>query len=113
MGRKYKRFPEKSTKTPLLHAKVEKAGGTTSDLKQFYISVIRPICEYAAPIWSTGLTNEDIRKIENIQKRAVKIIFPDTEYAKSLEVLKLSTLQERRINLCQKLFKKFKIQRTK
>ena len=86
--------------------RLKKAGGSISDLKQFYISVIRPICEYAAPVWSTNLTVENSRTIENIQKRAIKIIFPDNHYAFSLKELKLTTLQERRLDLCKSFFKK-------
>ena len=41
----------------------------------FYIAVIRPVMEYAAPVWHSGLTAELAESIESIQKRALRIIF--------------------------------------
>jgi hypothetical protein len=44
------------------------------DLLAFYCSVIRPIVEYDVEIWNGGLTQEQKKSIERIQKRVRKII---------------------------------------
>ena len=43
------------------------------DLKIFYISAIRSIVEFGAQIWHGGLTQEQSKDIERIQRRAMKI----------------------------------------
>ena len=41
----------------------------------FYISVIRPVLEYAVAAWHTGLTKEQSDELEALQKRALRIIY--------------------------------------
>jgi len=41
----------------------------------FYISIIRPVLEYAVAVWHTGLTADLSDQLEAIQKRALNIIF--------------------------------------
>jgi len=43
------------------------------DLYHFYTTVIRPILEYACPVWHSSLTVEHSNRIEAIQKRAFRI----------------------------------------
>jgi len=45
------------------------------DLYHFYTTDIRPILEYACPVWHSSLTVEHSNRIEAIQKRAFRIIF--------------------------------------
>ena len=68
--------------------------------------VIRPVCEYAAPAWATSLTQTQKDKLENIQKRAFNIISPGLSYQESLVHLEQSTLEQRRLNICESFFKK-------
>ncbi|KAI8506521.1 hypothetical protein Bbelb_159480 [Branchiostoma belcheri] len=44
------------------------------DLVSVYISYIRPVMEYGAPVWHSGLSNSLSNKIEKVQRRAVRII---------------------------------------
>lgn len=54
-----------------LYLKILKSyGAPTNDLSAFYCSVIRPITKYGAEIWNGGLTQEQKKSIERIQKRA-------------------------------------------
>jgi len=41
----------------------------------FYISIIRPVLEYAVAVWHTGLTPYLSDQLEAIQKRTLRIIF--------------------------------------
>ena len=50
-----------------------KRGGVTvnqTDPVTVYISVVRPVVEYACPVWHTDLPNYLTENIEMIQKRA-------------------------------------------
>ena len=44
--------------------------------EQAYLSVVRPITEYAVPVWSP-LTNRDVNKIEQVQKNAARFVKND------------------------------------
>ena len=41
-----------------------------------YVNVVRPVVEYACPVWHTSLPIYPSDNIEMIQKRAVKATFP-------------------------------------
>ena len=73
--------------------------------------LIRPITEYAAPLWQSGLSNKDISKLESLQKKAVGMILGTcyidhkryykvkgqlVSYESALNHLDLLTLAERR-----------------
>ena len=47
----------------------------------YYVSVIRPVLEYACPVWHTKLNKHNTESIETVQKRALKCIYPVNEYA--------------------------------
>jgi len=47
-----------------------------AQLLHFYISVIRPVLEYAVPVWHHLLTKSQTNSIESVQKRALRIIYP-------------------------------------
>ena len=61
-------------------------------------SLVRPILEYANPVWSPHL-KKDILAIENVQRRATKLLpgFKDLTYTERLQRLKLPTLVYRRL----------------
>ncbi len=84
--------------------RLKKARASNKDLLQFYMSIIRPVCEYAAPAWGPCLTSTQKEIIENIQKRAFRIIAPDMTYKDSLRTLNQLTLEERRRKLCEDFF---------
>ena len=44
------------------------------DMLKFRIAAIRPVTEYPAPVWHTGLTAELGESLESVQKRALRII---------------------------------------
>ena len=78
------------------------------NILRIYLSTIRPVLEYAVPVW------QDIpaylsEAIERVQKRALKIINPETEpYAHALQLGKLDRLDDRRVHLCYKYMTKMK-----
>ena len=44
-----------------------------------YVSVIRPVLEYACPVWHTNLNKHLTESTETVQKRALKCIYPGNE----------------------------------
>ena len=78
--------------------------------------MVRPITEYAAPLWHSSLTDTDINKIEDLQKTVLgmilgtiyidykkyyKICNIPSSYADALQKYDLTTLYERREVLTQ------------
>jgi len=68
----------KATKRLYFLKLLKHAGVPCAQLQHFYVAVIRPISEYAAPIWHHLLTNCQSDQIEAIQKRAINIIHSPT-----------------------------------
>ena len=74
------------------------------DLFHFYATVIRPVLEYACPVWHSGLTVVHRNRIEAIQKRVFRIIFDTSDYLGFCIANGYSTLHERRDLLCRQFF---------
>ena len=91
----------------LKHAKV-----ATNDLLSFYTTCIRPVAEYACPVFHTTLRQYlSIKKkylsdqLERLQKRAVRIISTnDLSYRQAIEVFNIPTLYDRREAIGNLLF---------
>ena len=77
------------------------------DLLLIYKGYIRPLVEYAVPVWHSGLTTAQTNKLEGIQKRALKLIlgYRYNSYANALVMTSQESLQERRVNICCKFGK--------
>ena len=73
-----------------------------------YCSFIRSRVEYASPAWSS-LTNYLSHLIESIEKRALRIIYPDVlSYEDVLICTGLETLATRRHNSCTKFISRLR-----
>ena len=85
--------------------KLKYAGIPTKDLIDIYKLFIRSITEYCSSVFHTSLTQEQIKKLENIQKTCIKVILGNeyTDYDAALKKCSLQTLSDRR----QKHFVKF------
>ena len=68
--------------TSLICSKVEDKFYLISNLKSFGLQIdellniwkvmVRPITEYAAPLWHSGLSDTDIKRIEDLQKNCIR-----------------------------------------
>ena len=67
-----------------------------------YLSFIRPLLEYACPVWHSQLSNELSDKIESVQKRSLRIIYKEGKipYSFLLKAARITTLKERREKIC-------------
>ncbi|CAB3995027.1 RNA-directed DNA polymerase from mobile element jockey, partial [Paramuricea clavata] len=80
---------------------LKKAGLQASHIVQIYISFIRSRIEYASPVWSSiPKSLSDI--LESVQKRALRIAYPDLLYDEALEISNLQYLSTRRDIPCKK-----------
>ena len=96
---------KKAAKRLFLLKVLKSYGASTSDMKNFYIAVIRPTLEYGAQEWNGGITKDQSNEIERIQKRALKIIYKKDDYDKCLQIAELVSLKERRDQMCIQLIK--------
>ena len=87
----------------VLLRKLSEFGAPNQDLKTIYISYIRSVLEQNAVVWHFALTEQNREDLERVQKSACKIILRNKyeTYQKSLEILDLDNLNQRRIQLCK------------
>ena len=78
------------------------------DLLSVYTALIRSVLEYACPVWHSSLPSYLVDNLEQIQRRAFRIIEPLISYRTACNVLNYPTLEENRERLCLEQFKKIK-----
>ena len=80
---------------------LKRFNASAADLTAVYQMYIRPVLEYASPLWHSCITSKQIDQMELIQKRACRIILGGQyrSYAEALQLLKLCSLVERREQL--------------
>ena len=83
--------------------KLKAAGLNSQELLIVYKGYIRPLLEYAAPLWHPGLTKQQVDQVENIQKRVCKYILGRNykSYTEALATLEMKTLHDRRVDICR------------
>ena len=80
--------------------KLKRAGVSQSDLAYYYKMVIRPVLEYASPVWHSSLTSEKSNTLEAVQRRACQIIIGGGKYTDGCTALNLDSLHLRRQQQC-------------
>ena len=87
---------------------LRRAGVSQANILKIYLSIVRPVLEYATPVWQ-AIPDYLSDVIERIQKRALKIIYPEAEsYNHALQLTKLDIMDVRREDLCIKYISKMK-----
>jgi len=92
----------KASKRLYFLKQLKRAGAPPHQLLHFYTAVIRPVLEYASPVWHYSIPRAQSYQLESIQKRAVHIIFSDTRgmsYLNVSFVANLNSLKDRRDRL--------------
>ena len=54
---------------------LKRASLSSSQLLHFYTTVIRPVLEYASPLWHPTSTKSQTERLEAVQRRTINIIF--------------------------------------
>ena len=65
-------------------SQLKRSGLGTRQLVQFFCTCIRPITEYACPVFHDGLPVYLSNELEGVQTRAMRIIFPLCSYNEAL-----------------------------
>ena len=84
--------------------RMKRACSNTGDLVCFYTTVIRPVLEYACPVWHSSLTKKLTIQLESQQIRAMRIIFGDISYDEALDIAGIPSLEDRRQSITWKFF---------
>ena len=80
---------------------LKKVGVSREGILKVYLTTIRPFLEYGVQVWQ-DIPEFLSNKLESIQKRALRIIYPCHSYLDALNITNLSSLKERRTQLCRK-----------
>ena len=83
---------------------LKRANVPAHDIICFYLTCIRPVLEYCAPLYHHALPDYLSKDIERIQKRALSIISPGLSYDDSLSMFNMASLEDRRKYQCERLF---------
>ena len=54
--------------------RLKKLGANKEELMDVYFKQVRSILEVAVPVWQPGLTQQELKQIERVQKCALHII---------------------------------------
>jgi hypothetical protein len=84
---------------------LKRSGVTTADLLQYYKSVIRPVVEYACPVWQSGLTVAQRDRLESLQRRALRVISNSNDYELYCVLYGIEPISVRLDNLTRLFFK--------
>ena len=69
---------------------------TAKDFITFYLTCVRPVAEYACPVFHDSLPQYLSQDLEKLQKRALRIIYPGLSYPEALSEAGIVTLFDRR-----------------
>jgi len=85
---------------------LRRAGLSLDDLSYFYLMVIRPVLEYGCAAWHHGLTVAQSKKLESLQKRAlrIKLMAYDMPYDSACAYAGVESLSARRYDLGRRFF---------
>ncbi len=94
----------KSSKRIYLLVRLKRAKVAIEDILQFYTVCIRPILEYASIVFHYSLPKYLSDEIERVQKRVLRIVYPNLHYEDALIEARMESLYARRQIACNKLF---------
>ena len=81
----------------------ELSGSSLENLVCFYTSVVRPILEYACPVWHSSLTVAQADALESIQKREMRLLC-QADYTMACMIVGIENLHSRREHLTLSFF---------
>jgi hypothetical protein len=83
---------------------LKRASIPAGKLVRVYTTCVRPILEFSCEVWHYSLAQYLSDEIESIQRRALRIIFPDLKYEDALVTAGVVSLFLRRKTISEKLF---------
>ena len=91
----------------ILLSRLKRSGLSTAELLKYYKGCIRPIMEYACPVWHTMLTDKLNSQLELIQTRALRIVLGQYDIDALMAQYNIPSLASRRETLCIKFFRRW------
>ena len=91
-------LPLRHQRNSTLSELLKTAGEQKQDMFKVFRSSVRPILEYAVQVWQ-DIPDYLSDRIESVQKRALKIISPDSSYSEVVSLTDETTLSNRREQL--------------
>ena len=105
-GQNTKEFVDKACKRLYLLRVLKRAEVPPDHFITIYCALLRSALEYACQVWSSSVQSHLKQQLERVQKRALRIIFPGSDYEKAPCRGSIPSLSERRLCLCNKTFEK-------
>ena len=99
---------KKASKRYFVIYNLNRARISPNDIITVYCALIRSILEYACPVWHSGLTSTQSNDIERVQKRCLRIVYPELSYRDALFVSGLEELATRRETITRNIFQDIK-----
>jgi hypothetical protein len=98
------RMCKKASSRIFFIAQLRRTSMDSLDIVKVFVTLIRPILEYACQVWHTGLNEQQHNQLESIQERALALAFPSLSYEEACEKAQLPPLRVRREDFCNRLF---------
>ena len=86
----------KSSKRIYLLVQLKRAKVSIQDIFQFYSVCVRPVLEYASTVFHYSIPKYLSDEIEHVQKRALRIVYPNLHYEDALIEAGMESLHTRR-----------------
>ena len=99
---------DKASKRIFCILQLVKARIIECDIVLIYCAIVRSILEYSCEVWHPGLSGRQSRDIERVQKRCLRIIYPERSYSEALSLCGLERLDARRERRVGELFQAIK-----
>ena len=73
----------------------------------YYQTVVRPVLDYACPVWHSSLSKQQTKLLEEVQRRALRNADYSRQhpYSEACCMLGIQSLADRRSEMCRTLFK--------
>ena len=97
---------KKAAKRLYFLLQLKRARVPQKDLCLFYITCVRSVIDYAAPVFHHALPAYLLQELERLQKRAMRIICPGIEYLQALALMSLPTIAEHHHIICKRTFER-------
>ena len=83
---------------------LKRASVAEQDLVTFYTTCIRSVLEYACQAWFYSTPNFLLEQLESIQRRTMRVIYPDHSYNEACLQARIPRVKERLEDLCKSFF---------
>ena len=87
---------------------LRRAAVSRADMLHYHTTVIRPVIEYACPLWQSNLTVEQKHQLERVQQRAIYIITDSADYELQCALLDIEPIYLRLDRLTRDFFYKMR-----